>query len=78
MKGAFAHYGKAIELEPTYGEAHYALSFLHAMKDRKQGKLHYDKALSLGVPDVRGLSRFYGEAGGANPAPAAGAGPKGH
>jgi hypothetical protein len=60
---AFKHYGRAVELEPDYGEAHYALAFMHAMKDRTAGKTHYDRALSLGVPDTRGLSRFYGAPG---------------
>jgi len=66
---AFKHYGRAVELEPDYGEAHYALAFMHAMKDRTSGKKHYDKALSLGVPDTRGLSRFYGQPGKQAPAP---------
>ena len=67
---AFKHYGRAVELEPDYGEAHYALAFMHAMKDRTTGKTHYDRALGLGVPDTRGLSRFYGQPG--KPAPPAG------
>ena len=74
---AFKHYGQAITLEPGYGEAHYALAFLHAMKDRETGKKHYEKALALGVPDVRGLSRFYGDGAAAKAQGQPGANPHG-
>lgn len=53
-------YLKAVELDPNYGEAHYALAFMYAMGDRSKGKEHYDKAMALGVTDDRNLGeRFY-------------------
>jgi hypothetical protein len=56
------HYLKAVELEPEYGEAHYALAFMYAMAERDKGKPHFEKARALGVKDTRGLgTRFYGE-----------------
>jgi len=61
QEGAKARYARAIELDPEYGEAHYAMAFMLAMGDRTQGKVHFDKAMSLGVPDNRGLrEQFYG------------------
>jgi|GEM_PF-551648 len=61
QEGAKAHYARAIELDPEYGEAHYAMAFMLAMGDRAQGKVHFDKAMALGVPDNRGLrEQFYG------------------
>lgn len=61
QEGAKAHYARAIELDPEYGEAHYAMAFMLAMGDRTQGKVHFDKAMALGVPDNRGLrEQFYG------------------
>ena len=62
VANAFRHYQRAVDLQDDYGEAHYALAFMHAMKDRDRGKQHYERALALGVPDVRGLKRFYGDA----------------
>lgn len=61
QEGAKARYARAIELDPDYGEAHYALAFMYAMGDREKGKTHFDKAMALGVPDTRGLkAQFYG------------------
>jgi len=60
-EGAKQRYARAIELDPDYGEAHYAMAFMLAMGDRTQGKVHFDKAMALGVPDTRGLrGQFYG------------------
>ncbi|MBL8786367.1 MAG: hypothetical protein JNJ59_15810 [Deltaproteobacteria bacterium] len=60
-EGAKQRYARAIELDPDYGEAHYAMAFMLAMGDRTQGKVHFDKAIALGVPDTRGLrGQFYG------------------
>jgi hypothetical protein len=59
---ALGHYKRAIELEPDYGEAHYALGFIYAMNDRDQGEKHFRRALSLGVTDARNLARFYSTA----------------
>jgi tetratricopeptide (TPR) repeat protein len=53
-------YNKAVELDPNYGEAHYALAFMYAMGDPASGVTHYRKAMELGVPDERNLgTRFY-------------------
>jgi hypothetical protein len=60
-EGAKARYARAIELDPEYGEAHYAMAFMYAMGDREKGKVHFEKAMSLGVPDTRGLrGQFFG------------------
>ena len=55
-------YMKAVELDPNYGEAHYAMAFMYAMGDRSRGLEHFKKAMSLGVEDERHLGeRFYSE-----------------
>lgn len=60
MEEALQSYQRAIDIEDTYGEAHYALAFLYAMADPARGKKHYEKAMKLGVPDERKLGeRFY-------------------
>jgi tetratricopeptide (TPR) repeat protein len=60
---AMADYLKAVELNPDYGEAHYALAFMYAMPgqgDRAKGEVHFKRAMELGVPDERGLKeKFY-------------------
>ena len=57
---AFRMYNKAIELDPDYGEVHYALAFLYVMSDKATGAAHYKMALKLGVEDQRGIGqRFY-------------------
>jgi tetratricopeptide (TPR) repeat protein len=57
---AFENYKKALTLKPDYGEVHYALAFLYAMDDLKQGGEHFKKAMELGIPDERSLrDRFY-------------------
>ncbi|MBI4457125.1 MAG: tetratricopeptide repeat protein [Acidobacteria bacterium] len=59
-QGALQYYLKAIEIDPNYGEAHYAVAFLYAMGDTAKGKEHYQKAMQLGIPDERKLGeRFY-------------------
>jgi len=59
--GATARYEQALALDPEYGELHYALAFVLAISDRTRGKEHFDKAMKLGVPDVRKLAdQFYG------------------
>jgi hypothetical protein len=57
------HYGKAVELAPEYGEAHYAIAFMCAATgDRGRGVEHYKRAMALGVPDERGIGqRFYAD-----------------
>ena len=67
-KTARAHYEKAIALEPTFGEAHYALAFLCALNDRKTGAEHYKSAVKAGVEDTMSLDRLYaGNAGAGKP-----------
>ena len=62
QEGAKARYARALELDPDYGEAHYAQAFMLAMGDRAAGKVHFDRAMALGVPDTRGLKeQFYGQ-----------------
>ena len=59
-KTARVHYEKAIALEPTFGEAHYALAFLCALNDRETGAKHYRSAVAAGVEDTMSLDRLYG------------------
>jgi tetratricopeptide (TPR) repeat protein len=60
MAGATALYEKAIQVDPNYGEAHYALSFMLTQFDPERGRTHFDKAMELGIPDERNLQeRFY-------------------
>lgn len=62
MQGATKYYEKAVELDPDYGEAHYALSFMLTQFDIERGREHFKKAMELGVPDERNLgARFYPE-----------------
>lgn len=59
-EAAMENYLKATEINPNYGEAHYALAFMYAMGDQAKGKQHYQKAMQLGIPDERQLGeRFY-------------------
>ncbi len=60
---ALAAYNQAVQLDPAYGEAHYAIAFMHAMtQDRATGLAHYRKAIELGVVDERNIGeRFYGD-----------------
>ncbi len=65
VDAAMQNYTKAVQLDPDYGEAHYALAFMYAMSDLERGRVHYEKAMQLGVPDERNLGeRFYNAAGG--------------
>ncbi len=60
VSGALPLYEKAIELDPNYGEAHYALAFILGPENPARGRVHFEKAMSLGVPDERNLrERFY-------------------
>ena len=63
---AISFYNKAVELDPNYGEVHYALAFMMGApmpgSDKARGAIHYKKALELGVGDPRGIgARFYPE-----------------
>ncbi len=57
--GALRHYGEAVKRDADYGEAHYALAFMHVRGDKAVGRAHFDRAKALGVPDTRGIERFY-------------------
>lgn len=62
MQGATEYYEKAVELDPDYGEAHYALSFMLTQFDVERGREHFRKAMALGIPDERNLGpQFYAE-----------------
>ncbi len=57
---ALQYYLKAVEIDPNYGEAHYALALMYAMGDLHKGRQHFQKAMKLGVPDERKLGeKFY-------------------
>lgn len=60
MQGSTELYRKAVEVDPTYGEAHYALAFMLTQTDPVEGRTHFEKAMQLGVPDERDLrTKFY-------------------
>ena len=56
-------YEKAAELDPSYGEAHYAIAFMCAATgEREKGVDHYRKAMALGVEDERNIgAQFYAD-----------------
>ena len=58
---AMKHYKKAIELDPEYGEVHYALAFMYVIGSEKaKGGAHYTKSVELGIQDNRNIGkRFY-------------------
>jgi Flp pilus assembly protein TadD len=58
---AIKHYLKAVQLDPNYGEVHYALAFMYVIGTQKaKGGIHYIKALELGIKDNRNIGkRFY-------------------
>jgi tetratricopeptide (TPR) repeat protein len=60
MAGATELYEKAVEADPEYGEAHYALSFMLTQFDPERGREHFERAMELGVEDERNLGeQFY-------------------
>jgi hypothetical protein len=60
MVGSTRYYEKAVAADPTYGEAHYALSFMLTQSDLERGRQHFERAMELGVPDERDLAgQFY-------------------
>lgn len=57
---ALARYQEALALDADYGEVHYAVAFTLGPRDPKTGRVHFDRALALGVPDLRKLKdQFY-------------------
>lgn len=59
--GALVSYRKAVELDPNYGEAQYALAFLYVMTDVAAGKTHFQKAMALGIKDELDIGpRYFG------------------
>lgn len=57
-----ALYEKSVEIDPQYGEAHYAIAFMYTMIDPQKGVEHFKKAMALGVPDERNLGpNFYAQ-----------------
>jgi len=60
METARAYYEKAVQADPDYGEAHYALSFILTQFDMEKGREHFERAMKLGVADERDLrGQFY-------------------
>jgi tetratricopeptide (TPR) repeat protein len=60
MPGATELYQKAVDADPNYGEAHYALAFMLTQSDLERGRRHFERAMELGVPDERSLrEQFY-------------------
>ncbi len=53
------YYNKALQLNPNYGEVHYALAFMYVMSDLNKGLMHFKKAMALGIPDEHNLGPQY-------------------
>ncbi len=53
------YYQKALQINPNYGEVHYALAFMYVMSDLNKGLMHFRKAMALGVPDEHNLGPQY-------------------
>jgi len=54
------YYEKAVQADPEYGEAHYALAFMLSQSDLERGRAHFERSMELGVPDERDLAgQFY-------------------
>jgi hypothetical protein len=56
-------YQKAVEIDPKYGEAYYAIAFMCAATgERDKGFEAYKKAMALGLADERGIGQsFYSD-----------------
>ncbi len=53
------YYNKALQINPNYGEVHYALAFMYVMSDLNKGLMHFKKAMALGIPDEHNLGPQY-------------------
>jgi hypothetical protein len=60
---SIADYEKAVQLDPKYGEAHYAIAFMCAATgERDKGVEAYRKSMALGVADERNIGEsFYSD-----------------
>jgi tetratricopeptide (TPR) repeat protein len=56
-------YEKAVQIDPKYGEAYYAIAFMCAATgDKEKGFDAYKKAMALGLADERNIgARFYAD-----------------
>lgn len=58
-----SHYANAVQLDPNYGAAHYGLAFSLVAgatpEALKKGRLHYEKAMKLGVKDTNNIRRYF-------------------
>lgn len=53
-------YEKAVAADEAYGPGHYALAFMLGQTDPARGRVHFERALALGVADARNLrQQFY-------------------
>lgn len=59
MEKATDYYEKAVATDPNYGEAHYALAFMLTQSDTSRARVHFDRAMALGVPDERNLKEQF-------------------
>jgi len=59
MQKSLEYYNKALQINPNYGEVHYALAFMYVMSDMNKGLMHFKKAMALGIPDEHQLGPQY-------------------
>jgi tetratricopeptide (TPR) repeat protein len=59
VKKSLEYYNKALEIDPNYGEVHYALAFMYVMSDLNKGVMHFRKAMALGIHDEHNLGPQY-------------------
>lgn len=60
LQPAIDCYERAVQVDETYGMAHYALAFSLTQTNPDDGRKHFERAMQLGVEDQRNLrQRFY-------------------
>ncbi len=59
VQKSLEYYNKALQINPNYGEVHYALAFMYVMSDMNKGLMHFRKAMALGIPDEHHLGSQY-------------------